>query len=46
MRQYRYELWLNGKQFDTGGITANHLKNKDSFIQSVVEAFDYQLQNK
>jgi hypothetical protein len=46
MRQYRYELWLNGKQFDTGGITANHLKDKDLFIQSVVEALDYQLKNK
>jgi hypothetical protein len=46
MRQYRYELWLNGKQFDTGGITANGLKDKDSFIQSVVDSLDYQLKNK
>jgi len=44
--KYRFELWLNGKQFDTGGITANHLKNKDSFIQSVVDAFDFELKNK
>ena len=46
MRLYRYELWLNGKKFDSGGITANGLKNKDSFIQSVVDALDYQLKNK
>jgi hypothetical protein len=45
-RKYRYELWLNGKQFDTGGITANDLKDKDSFIQSVVDSLDYQLKNK
>jgi hypothetical protein len=43
--QYRYELWLNQKKFDTGGISANGLKNKDSFIQSVVDTFDYQLKN-
>lgn len=46
MRQYRYELWLNGKKFDEGGITADGLKDKDSFIQSVVDSLDYQLQNK
>lgn len=44
--QYRYELWLNQKKFDEGGISANGLKNKDSFIQSVVDSLDYQLQNK
>jgi hypothetical protein len=44
--QYRYELWLNQKKFDTGGISVNGLKNRDSFIQSVVDTFDYQLKNK
>ena len=44
--QYRYELWLNGKKFDSGGISGNGLKNKDSFIQSVVDTLDYQLKNK
>ena len=43
--QYRYELWLNGKQFDTGGISGNGLKNKNAFIQSVVDTLDYQLKN-
>jgi hypothetical protein len=44
--KYRFELWLNGKKFDEGGITANGLKDKDSFIQSVVDSLDYQLKNK
>jgi hypothetical protein len=43
--QYRYILYLNQKKFDSGGISANGLKNKDSFIQSVVDTFDYQLKN-
>ena len=43
--QYRYILYLNQKKFDTGGISANGLKNKDSFIQSVVDTLDYQLKN-
>jgi len=45
-KQYRFELWLNGKKFNEGGITANHLKNKDSFIQSVVDSLDFELKNK
>jgi hypothetical protein len=45
-KQYRFELWLNQKKFNEGAITANHLKNKDSFIQSVVEAFDFELKNR
>jgi hypothetical protein len=44
--QYRYIFYLNQKKFDTGGISANGLKNKDSFIQSVVDTLDYQLKNK
>jgi hypothetical protein len=43
--QYRYIIYLNQKKFDTGGISANGLKDKDSFIQSVVDTLDYQLQN-
>ena len=43
--QYRYILYLNQKKFDTGGISGNGLKNKDSFIQSVVDTLDYQLKN-
>ena len=45
-KQYRFELWLNQKKFNEGGITANGLKDKDSFIQSVVDAFDFELKNK
>ena len=44
--QYRYILYLNQKKFDTGGISKYGLKNKDSFIQSVVDTLDYQLKNK
>ena len=44
--QYRYILYLNQKKFDSGGISANGLKNKDSFIQSVVDTLDYELKNK
>lgn len=44
--KYRYELWLNGKKFNEGGIGADELKDKDSFIQSVVDAFDFELKNK
>jgi len=43
--QYRYIIYLNQKKFDTGGISANGLKDRDSFIQSVVDTLDYQLQN-
>jgi hypothetical protein len=43
--QYRYILYLNQKKFDTGGISANGLKDRDGFIQSVVDTLDYQLQN-
>ena len=43
--QYRYILYLNQKKFDTGGISGSGLKNKDSFIQSVVDTLDYQLKN-
>ena len=43
--QYRYIIYLNQKKFDSGGISANGLKNKDSFIQSVVDTLDYQLKN-
>jgi hypothetical protein len=43
--QYRYIIYLNQKKFDTGGISADGLKNKDSFIQSVVDTLDYKLQN-
>jgi hypothetical protein len=43
---YRYELWLNGKKFDTGAIIGSTLKNRESFIQSVVDTFDYELKNK
>jgi hypothetical protein len=45
-KQYRFELWLNGKKFNEGGITANGLKDKDSFIQSVVDSLDFELKNK
>jgi hypothetical protein len=44
--QYRYIIYLNQKKFDTGGISGNGLKDKDSFIQSVVDTLDYQLKNK
>jgi hypothetical protein len=44
--QYRYIIYLNQKKFDTGGISKYGLKNKDSFIQSVVDTLDYQLKNK
>lgn len=44
--KYRFELWLNGKKFMEDWLTANVLKDKDSFIQSVVEAFDFELKNK
>lgn len=43
--QYRYIIYLNQKKFDTGGISADGLKDKDGFIQSVVDTLDYQLQN-
>jgi hypothetical protein len=43
--QYRYIIYLNQKKFDSGGISANGLKDRDSFIQSVVDTLDYQLQN-
>ena len=43
--QYRYILYLNQKKFDTGGISANGLKDRDGFIQSVVDTLDYQLKN-
>ena len=43
--QYRYIIYLNQKKFDTGGISANGLKDRDGFIQSVVDTLDYQLQN-
>jgi len=43
--QYRYIIYLNQKKFDTGGISGDGLKNKDSFIQSVVDTLDYQLKN-
>ena len=45
-KQYRFELWLNQKKFNEGGISANGLKDKDSFIQSVVDAFDFELKNR
>ena len=38
-------VYLNQKKFDTGGISANGLKDRDGFIQSVVDTLDYQLQN-
>lgn len=44
--QYRYIFYLNQKKFDEGGISADGLNNKDSFIQSVVDTLDYQLKNK
>jgi hypothetical protein len=44
--KYRFELWLNGKKFSEGTMTANGLKDKDSFIQSVVDTFDFELKNK
>lgn len=43
--QYRYIIYLNQKKFDTGPISANGLKDKDGFIQSVVDTLDYQLKN-
>ena len=43
--QYRYIIYLNQKKFDTGGISANGLKDRDGFIQSVVDTLDYQLKN-
>ena len=43
--QYRYILYLNQKKFDTGGISADGLLDKNGFIQSVVDTLDYQLKN-
>ena len=43
--QYRYELWLNKNMFNSGGITANALRDKKKFIESVVSTLDYQLYN-
>lgn len=43
--QYRYIIYLNQKKFDTGAISANGLKDRDGFIQSVVDTLDYQLKN-
>lgn len=44
--QYRYIIYLNQNKFYTGPISANGLKDKDGFIQSVVDTLDYQLKNK
>ena len=44
-KAYRYIIYLNQKKFDTGAISANALKDKDGFIQSVVDTLDYQLKN-
>ena len=43
--QYRYIIYLNQKKFDTGGISANALRDKKAFIESVVSTLDYQLYN-
>jgi len=43
--QYRYIFYLNQKKFDTGGISADGLLDKNGFIQSVVDTLDYQLKN-
>ena len=43
--QYRYELWLHQKMFNSGGITINALRDKKAFIESVVSTLDYQLHN-
>jgi hypothetical protein len=43
--QYRYELWLNQKMFNSGGVTPNALRDKKKFIESVVSTLDYQLYN-
>jgi hypothetical protein len=43
--QYRYELWLNQKMFNSGGITPAALRDKKAFIESVVATLDYQLHN-
>ena len=43
--RYRFELWLNGKLFLTDGLNSNALRDKNSFIESVVSALDYQLRN-
>ena len=43
--QYRYELWLNKNMFNSGGITANALRDKKKFIEAVVSTLDYQLHN-
>jgi hypothetical protein len=43
--QYRYELWLNQKMFNYGGVTPNALRDKKAFIESIVSTLEYQLHN-
>jgi hypothetical protein len=44
--KYRFELWLNKKKFIIGSLTKKELEDRDSVIQSIVNALDFELLNK